>query len=167
MASRIAMPQHLIQMRVKSGWLSDHTGKAIVSWYIKILWRNKMTELEKATQAYCQEHNDDCVEAIGDECPYIGKAFKAGANWQYEQFEKNRLTACDNMTEEEADREQEFTTDFIEKNNRIPTYSDAIEYGRKQMIDKACEWLNNFYNEDRHCFLVKEDIDAFIKAMEE
>ena len=47
-----------------------------------------MTELEIATQAYCQEHNDDCFEAIGDECPYIGKAFKAGANWQYEQFEK-------------------------------------------------------------------------------
>ena len=88
-------------------------------------------------------------------------------NWQKEQFEKNRLSACDNMTKEEFDREQEFTANFIEKNNRMPTYSDAIEYGRKQMIEKACEWLNNFYSEDRHCFLVKEDIDAFIKAMEE
>ena len=96
-----------------------------------------MTELERATQAYCQEHNDDCFEAIGDECPYIGKAFKAGANWRYEQFEKNRLAACDNMTKEEADREQEFTTDFIEKNNRIPTYSDAIEYGRNIASEQA------------------------------
>jgi len=68
-------------------------------------------------------------------------ACKYGAKWQKEQFEKNRLTACDNMTKEEFEREQEFTTDFIEKNNRIPTYSDAIEYGRKQMIDKACKFI--------------------------
>lgn len=42
----------------------------------------------------------------------------------------------------------------------------VAEKMKQQMIDKACEWLNNFYSEDRHCFLVKEDIDAFIKAME-
>ena len=45
-------------------------------------------------------------------------------------------------------------------------YND-IEYIRTDaFIEKASEWLNNFYSEDRHCFLVKEDIDAFIKAME-
>ena len=43
----------------------------------------------------------------------------------------------------------------------------AVVIAREELIDKACEWLNNFYSEDRHCFLVKEDIDAFIKAMEE
>ena len=121
-----------------------------------------MTELDKAANEYANsiaQHDHNKVFSIYD--------FKAGANWRLEQFEKNRLAACDNMTKEEAEREQEFTTDFIEKNNRIPTYSDAIEYGRKQMINKACEWLNNFYSEDRHCFLVKEDIDAFIKALEE
>lgn len=42
----------------------------------------------------------------------------------------------------------------------------AAEIAKEETIEKACEWLNNFYNEDRHCFLVKEDIDAFIKAME-
>lgn len=50
-----------------------------------------MTELERATQAYCQEHNDDCFEAIGDECPYIGKAFKAGAEWQKKQSAKKAV----------------------------------------------------------------------------
>lgn len=34
-------------------------------------------------------------------------------------------------------------------------------------IEKACEWLNNFYSEDRHCYLVAEDIKAFKQAMEE
>lgn len=130
-----------------------------------------MTELKKAVEAYIDnpanylEYQNEWEDLSDVE--YVEKAFIAGANWQYEQFEKNRLAACDNMTKEEFDREQEFTTDFIEKNNRIPTYSDAIEYGRKQMIEKACEWLNNFYSEDRNAYLVKEDIDAFIKAMEE
>ena len=39
--------------------------------------------------------------------------------------------------------------------------------GRREMLDKACEWLNNFYNEDTHSYLVKEDIEGFRKAMEE
>ena len=122
-------------------------------------------DLEEAARTFRDdflEKNDNDVSKYD-----IEDIFIAGADWRYEQFEKNRLAACDNMTKEEADREQEFTTNFIEKNNRIPTYSDAMEYGGKQLIDKAAEWLNNFYSEDRHCFLVKEDIDAFIKAMEE
>lgn len=100
-----------------------------------------MTELENAANDFfpidektmsLDEQSDQLLRQIG---------FKFGAKWQYEQFEKNRLAACDNMTKEEADREQEFTTDFIEKNNRVPTYSDAIEYGRKITFDKAIEWI--------------------------
>ena len=99
-----------------------------------------MTELEKAVEAYIENpanylEYQDGWEDLSD-LEYVEKAFKAGANWRYEQFEKNRLAACDNMTKEEADREQEFTTDFIEKNNRIPTYSDAIEYGRESMKER-------------------------------
>ena len=73
------------------------------------------------------------------------KGFRSGVEWYKEQLEKNRLAACDNQTEEEAEREQEFVSNHIEKNSCIPTFSDAIEYGMKlgkeQMIDKACEWL--------------------------
>ena len=60
-----------------------------------------------------------------------------------------------------------------QKDPNYPTYnweteiSDAYEQGYKDAIDKACEWLNNFYSEDRHCYLVAEDIKAFKKAMEE
>ena len=43
-----------------------------------------------------------------------------------------------------------------------------VEYVRKDaFIEKACDWLDNFYSEDRYCFLVKEDIEAFKQAMEE
>lgn len=41
------------------------------------------------------------------------------------------------------------------------------ELGYKDAIEKACEWLNNFYNEETHSYLVKEDIEGFRKAMEE
>lgn len=97
-------------------------------------------------------------------------------NWQYEQFENNRLTACDNMTKEEADREQEFMTDFIEKNNRVPTYSDAIEYGKRLMIDKACEYIHNHWNKllvyeynqfGGSVFNRKKTVEQFRKAMED
>ena len=91
-------------------------------------------DLEEAARTFRDdflEKNDNDVSKYD-----IEDIFIAGADWRYEQFEKNRLAACDNMTKEEADREQEFTTDFIEKNNRIPTYSDAIEYGRESMREK-------------------------------
>jgi hypothetical protein len=44
---------------------------------------------------------------------------------------------------------------------------DGAQWQKEQLIDKACEWLNNFYSEDRHCYFVEEDIDNFKKAMEE
>ena len=125
-----------------------------------------MTELEKAANDFfpidektmsLDEQSDQLLRQIG---------FKFCANWQKEQFEKERLKHCDELTAEQAQMESDFVVQHLKNFNRTPTFIDAIEYGRKQMIDKAAEWLNNFYSEDRHCFLVKEDIDAFIKAME-
>ena len=55
--------------------------------------------------------------------------FIAGAKWQVEQFEKNRLAACEKQTKEEYDREMEFAVSIIEKEHRQPTFSDAINYG--------------------------------------
>lgn len=120
-----------------------------------------MTELEKAADEYANsiaQHDHNKVFSIDD--------FKAGAKWQYEQFEKNRLAACDNMTKEEADREQEFTTEFIEKNHRVPTYSEAIEYGRKMAFDKTVEWLKE-QDEMIGISFQQDFIERFKKAMEE
>lgn len=100
-----------------------------------------MTELEEAANEYANsiaQHDHNKVFSIVD--------FKAGANWRYEQFEKNRLAACDNMTKEEFEREQEFTTNFIEKNNRVPTYSDAIEYGRNIASEQAMKYLQEHHS---------------------
>lgn len=43
-----------------------------------------------------------------------------------------------------------------------------MEYIRKDVfINKVCELLNNFYSEDRHCYLVTKDVEAFKQTMEE
>lgn len=59
----------------------------------------------------------------------LAEIFIAGAKWQAEQFEKNRLAACEKQTKEEYDREMEFAASIIEKEHRQPTFSDAINYG--------------------------------------
>ena len=73
--------------------------------------------------------------------------YKIGANDGYayalEEFENNRLKACDNQTPQEAWRESEFVVPFVKEHHRTPTFSDAIEETRKQMIDKICKWIDD------------------------
>ena len=127
---------------------------------------NKQIELKAQRYLYERAHLSGCCVVTTFDPFDLKQAFIDGAEWQYEQFEKERLKHCDELTAEQAQMESDFVVQHLKNFNRTPTFIDAIEYGRKQMIDKAAEWLNNFYNEDRHCFLAKEDIDAFIKAME-
>ena len=73
----------------------------------------------------------------------IRTAFKAGAQWQFGQLEKNRLKACEMATKEEIEREQDFCDKIIIGEHRQPTFSDAIEYGikwqREKMLKDAVE----------------------------
>lgn len=69
----------------------------------------------------------------------IEVAHYKGSEWAFEYMERNRLTACDHMTDEEAEREQRFAINFLKENDRTPTFSDAIEITRKETIDKACK----------------------------
>ena len=49
-------------------------------------------------------------------------------------------------------------------------YAVAREVAEKltnAFIEKAAEWLNNFYNEDTHSYLIDEDIEKFINYMKE
>ena len=56
-----------------------------------------------------------------------------GANWQAEQFEKNRLKHCNSITNEQAELEQGFIDQHLDKHQRMPTFLDAIEYGMEKM----------------------------------
>ena len=71
---------------------------------------------------------------FGELIPMLQKLYKDGAKWQKEQFEKNRLAACDAQTEEEAHIERDFVMGIIENEHRQPTFDDAIKYGRRVMV---------------------------------
>ena len=96
-------------------------------------------------------------------------AYERGAKAQKAIDEEVRLKKCDYMTEAEYNRETAFA-DWYHKNGKgTPTYSDAIEWARKEVIEEACEWIDKYL----HLFVMKGNIlypkliQEFRKAMEE
>ena len=93
-------------------------------------------DLDEAADKYAIDY-----PAYNDSQDIAKYAFIAGAKWQKERFEKNRLAACDKMTEEECKREMNFADEIINKEHRTPTFSDAINYGmqlqREQMMKET------------------------------
>ena len=79
--------------------------------------------------------------------------------------EEVRLKKCDDMTEAEYNRETAFA-DWYHKNGKgTPTYSDAIEWARKDLLDKAFEYAEARYDLD-YCGNVK-DILNYLKSLVE
>lgn len=76
--------------------------------------------------------------------------------------EKVRLKKSDDMTDAEYNRETAFADWYLKNGKGTPTYSDAIEWTRKEVINKACELLKavGILTDD-------DSIMGFIKAMEE
>ena len=98
-----------------------------------------------------------------------------GYEYALEEFENNRLKACDNQTPQEAWRETEFVVPFVKEHHRTPTFSDAIEVTRKQIIDKICDWIEKHLYDEAYTFRddegtwidIKSVISDLKKAMEE
>ena len=89
------------------------------------------------------------------------ESYIAGATEQKAIDEEVRLKKCDDMTQAEHDREVAFA-DWYHKNGKgTPTFSDAIEWARKEVISKVCEWLK------ARNVLTEVSIEGFKKAMEE
>lgn len=96
-------------------------------------------------------------------------AYIRGAKEQKAIDEEMRLKKCDDMTEAEYNREIAFVDWYLKNGKGTPTYSDAIEWARRELIDKACEWINKYL----HLFVMKGSIlypklaQEFRKSMEE
>lgn len=88
-------------------------------------------------------------------------AYITGATEQKAIDEEVRLKKCDDMTKAEYDRETAFVDYYCKQGKGTPTYSDAIEWARKEVIDDACERLK------AGNMLVEDLIKSFRKAMEE
>ena len=68
-----------------------------------------------------------------------------GATKQQAINDEVRLKKSDDMTKAEYDRETEFADWYLKNGKGTPTYSDAIEWSRKQTIDEVCNWLGNYF----------------------
>ena len=96
------------------------------------------------------------------------ESYIAGATDQKAIDEEVRLKKCDDMTEAEYNRETAFVDWYLKNGKGTPTYSDAIEWARRELIDEACEIVRNIANEyfgdwEQSCKIE----DTFRKAMEE
>ena len=93
--------------------------------------------------------------------PTALKAYVAGATEQKAIDEQVRLKKCDDMTQEECDRESAFAEWYRENGKGTPTYSDAIEWARKEVINEAFKWLK------ARNVLTDASLKGFRKTMEE
>ena len=107
---------------------------------------NKQIELKAQRYLYERAHlSGSCVVTTFD--PFdLKQAFIDGANWQYEQFEKERLKHCDELTAEQAQIESDFVVQHLKKCNRTPTFIDAIEYGRNIASEQAMKYLQEHHS---------------------
>ena len=101
-------------------------------------------------------------------------AYIRGAKEQKAIDDEMLLKKWDDMTEAEYNREIAFVDWYLKNGNGAPTFSDAIEWARKEVIEKACEWLGNYlmeigYPDDwlRDSLNIKSGKERFRNAMEE
>ncbi len=127
---------------------------------LKAKWEinHDMKSIKERAKEYSKDHWNELTAK---------EAYIAGAKDQQAIDEEVRLKKSDDMTEAEYDRETAFADWYLKNGKGTPTYSDAIEWARKQTIDnaksafnKACGWLSTYtwYN---------EVVEEFRKAMEE
>ena len=91
---------------------------------------------ERAKEAYPINEYSIIVGVV------IRGAYIRGAKEQQAIDEEVRLKKSDDMTEAEYDRETAFADWYLKNGKGTPTYSDAIEWARKDVISKACDWLH-------------------------
>lgn len=108
-------------------------------------------------------------------------AYIRGAKEQKAIDDEMLLKKCDDMTEAEYNRETAFVDWYLKNGKGAPTFSDAIEWARKDLLDKACKWLKENardyacatvrcpYGEEDEiiCDVHLEIVEDFRKAMEE
>lgn len=115
-----------------------------------------MKTIEERAKEYASKKADISLSAVYNEAlaSIYEEAYIVGAKEQKAIDEEARLKKSDSMTRTEYDREVAFA-DWYNKNGKgTPTYSDAIEWARRELIDEACEWIDKCL----HLFVMKGNI---------
>ena len=95
----------------------------------KIEERAKVAAWQIFDEIGLSEHSVDRVSEIIEEKMSEQKAID----------EEVRLKKCDDMTEAEYEREVAFAEWYHQNGKGTPTFSDAIEWARRELVDNACE----------------------------
>ena len=126
-------------------------------------------ERAKEVGIVSQFRSDYCYDKRSVEYGYTQGAYEQKAI-----DEEVRLKKCDDMTKAEYDRETAFVDWYNKHGKGTPTYSDAIEWARKEVINDACKRFGDYlfdigYPDDwmRDSQNLKSGEERFRKAMEE
>ena len=98
-----------------------------------------METVEERAEEYAERnfgHADMSIQLAAGAGYQAG--YKAGASTQRIIEQEVRLKKSEDVTQEEYDRQNSFFMDWYFKRKETPTYSDAIEWARKKVIDEAC-----------------------------
>ena len=133
-----------------------------------------MKNIQERAKEYADRHK--AAEIIGKVYGYERiynaemAAYERGATDQKAIEEEVTLKKSDAMTGKQLNREENFTSWYFQNVKGAPTFSDAIEWARKQTIDEACNWLGNYLVVE-HEVLTKAGCENVIndlhKALEE
>ena len=110
-----------------------------------------MTRAEKFIQDYTNHCSNEIENGVYHEWltpKQARRAVEIAKEEMLKEFEKNRLKHCNSITNEQAEMEQGFIDQHIDKYQRMPTFLDAIEYGmrlqKEQMMAKAIDGVIAF-----------------------
>ena len=135
-----------------------------------------MKSIEERAKEYASKKADISLSAVYNEAlaRIYKEGYTAGATEQKAIDEEVRLNKCDDMTKAEYDRETAFVDYYRKQGKGTPTYSDAIEWARKEVIDDACKWVGDYLFDIgcpddwmRDSQNLKSGEERFRKAMEE
>ena len=119
------------------------------------------------TTPYDVVNGEVCVFAKDRDIADVAEeSYIAGATDQKAIEEEVTLKKYDAMTGKQLDREECFTSWYFQNVKGAPTFSDAIEWARKQTIDEVCEWMMNFKNGNGE-FPLYDFVGNLRKSMEE
>ena len=109
----------------------------------------KTKTIKERAKEYASKKGDISLSAIYNEAlaSIYEEAYITGATEQKAIDEKVRLKKCDDMTQAEYDREVAFADWYHQNGKGTPTYSDAIEWARKAVIEEARDWFSDYLME--------------------
>ena len=109
----------------------------------------KTKTIKERAKEYASKKGDISLSPIYNEAlaSIYEEAYIAGAKEQKIIDEEVRLKKCDDMAQAEYDREVAFADWYHQNGKGTPTYSDAIEWARKEVIEEARDWFSDYLME--------------------